>query len=253
MRSARRACLAAAVLVATPAVLMGTTPAAGAAQDVAAASRLTGVPLPDAYYRTLRADPAAYTFDRALFARTGPRRVGAVSGTVRIPVVLALFSDSEEPSVSREAVQAALFDGPAEHGTLTAAYLEMSRGALTVTGDVFGWVRTSRTLAEVVGSSDGLGTDGLVGAYFAEALDSLDAAVDFAAYDNDGPDGIPDSGDDDGFVDVITFEYLEVSASCGGPGIWPHRWRMSSRNGTPYVTDDEGFDGRRIRVQDYIT
>lgn len=227
-------------------------PAGLAAQDVAAASELGGVPLPAAYYETLSADSTAYTFSRALFARTGPDRVGPVSGTVRIPVVLALFSDSDDPYVSREAVQAALFDGPAEHGSLTDAYLEMSRGSLTVTGDVFDWVRTSRTLAEVVGASDGLGTDGLVGAYFVEALDSLDAAVDFTVYDNDGPDGIPDSGDDDGFVDVITFEYLEVAASCGGPAIWPHRWRMSSRNGAPYVTDDEGADGEPIRIQDYI-
>lgn len=231
--------------------LVLATPLAG--QDVAAAAAATGVPLPAAYYETVRTDPTAYTFERAFFARTGAGRVGAVGGTVRIPVVLTLFSDSDAPHVSGDMVQAALFDGPAEHGTLTDAYLEMSRGVMRVTGDTFDWVRTGVSLAEAVGTSHGLGGDALVGAHFSEALDSLDLSVDFALYDNDGPDGLPDSGDDDGFVDVVTFEYLEVAASCGGPAIWPHRWRMSAWNGAPYVTQDVGADGEPIRIQDYIT
>jgi hypothetical protein len=174
-------------------------------QDIEAVSGLRGVPLPAAYYETIRTDPAAYTFSRAFFARSGPASAG-IAGTVRIPVVLALFGDSGDPDITRDMVQVSLFDGPAEHGTITEAYLEMSGGALTVGGDVFEWVRTSYLLSEVVGTSSGLGGDAQVGAYFAEALDSVDASVDFSVYDNDGPDGIPDSGDDDGYVDVITFE-----------------------------------------------
>jgi len=216
-------------------------------------STMRGLPLPAVYYDNVRADPTAYQFSRALLARTGPGAVGPVAGTVRIPVILGLFVDSGTPSVTREQVQAALFDGPAAHGTVTGAYLEMSRGALEVTGDVFDWVRTGRTLAETVGTTDGLGGDAEVGAYFAEALDSLDAGIDFSQYDNDGPDGVPDSGDDDGYVDVVTFEYLEISASCGGPAIWPHRWTMSAWNGAAYVTDDVGESGSAILVQDYIT
>jgi M6 family metalloprotease-like protein len=222
------------------------------AQDIEAVSALSGVPLPAAYYETVRSDPTAYTFSRAFFARTGPAAAG-VAGAVRIPVVLGLFSDSADPDITRDMVQASLFDGPAVHGTLTAAYLEMSRGALSVGGDVFDWVRTGYSLSEAVGTSDGLGGDGLVGEYFAEALDSLDASVDFTIYDNDGPDGLPNSGDDDGYVDVVTFEYLEVAASCGGPAIWPHRWRMSAWNGSAYVTDDIGTAGDTIRINDYIT
>ena len=222
------------------------------AQDIEAVSGLRGIPLPAAYYETLRRDSTAYSFSRAFFARTGPASAG-VAGVARMPVVLGLFSDSGEPHVTRDMVQASLFDGPSEQGTLTEAYLEMSRGAFSVDGDVFDWVRTSYPLAAVVGSSDGLGGDGLVGEYFIEALDSLDASVDFSMYDNDGPDGVPDSGDDDGYVDVITFEYLEVAASCGGPAIWPHRWRMSAWNGSAYLTDDIGAAGDTIRVDDYIT
>ncbi|MEQ1855032.1 MAG: M6 family metalloprotease domain-containing protein [Longimicrobiales bacterium] len=228
----------------------GAFPAA--AQDVDAAAALRGLPLPAAYYEQVRTDPTAYQFSRALFARSAPARAAA-AGSVRLPVVLALFADSPTPTITREMVQEALFDGPSPHGTLSDAYREMSRGALDVRGDVLPWVRTSWTVAQVVGASDGLGNDGKVGAYFREALDSLDGTVDFAVYDNDGPDGIPDSGDDDGFVDVVTFEYLEVAASCGGPAIWPHRWTLGARLGAPYRTDDLGASGDTIRVQDYIT
>jgi M6 family metalloprotease-like protein len=231
---------------------MAARPSVSQAQDVDAAAAARGLALPAAYYEQLRVDPTAYEFSRALFARSVPERTPA-AGPVRLPVVLALFADSPTPTVTPEMVQASLFDGPSPYGTVTDAYLEMSRGALEVRGDVFPWVRTSWTVTEVVGASDGLANDGKVGAYFRAALDSLDGGIDFAAYDSDGPDGVPDSGDDDGFVDVITFEYLEVAASCGGPAIWPHRWTLSARLGAPYRTNDVGANGDTIRIQDYIT
>ena len=182
------------------------------------------------------------------------RALSRSSGLLSIPVVLGLFSDSPPPHVSPAEVQAALFDGPAEHGTITEAYLEISRGALEVRGDVQPWVRTSRDLASVVGSSDGLGGDALSGAYFSEVLELLDRDVDFGLYDNDGPDGIANSGDDDGYVDIIAFEFLEISASCGGPAIWPHKWGLSGWDGVgAFETDDPSAGGGHIRVDEYIT
>jgi M6 family metalloprotease-like protein len=268
--------------------LIAALPTVASAQDIEAVAELRGIPLPAGYYRVIRENPDFFEFQRALFARVGARldavgpalstratpmadlsgpvgstaaafrataaRITRPEGQVRLPVVLALFADSPtDAHISREMVQASLFDGPAERGTITEAYLEMSRGVLEVGGDVLGWVRTSLTMAEVVGSSRGLGTDARVGQYLVDALDAIDASVDFALYDNDGPDGIANSGDDDGFVDVITFEYLEVSASCGGPAIWPHRSALVSQTGAAYATDDAGVDGEPIHVQDYIT
>lgn len=229
-----------------------TIPHGVGAQDIETLARLRGLPLPAAYFERVQQDPTAFEFSRALFNRS---EIGltAAHGDVRLPVVLALFSDSPEPHITREMAQASLFDGPAEMGTVTESYLEMSRGALQVQGDVFPWARTSLTMSVVVGTGNGLGSDALVGPYFTEALDSIDADVDFALYDNDGPDGVANSGDDDGYVDVITFEYLEVAASCGGPAIWPHRWTMEGQTGAPYDTDDFGIDGGTIRIQDYIT
>ena len=257
---------------------------AAAAQDLEVLAERGGAPLPAVYYLQMASDPSAYSFSRALFNRTAAGRTAArgapapgralvtrdagapswqaaaappalapVRGTIELPVVLALFADSPEPHISGEAIQASLFDGPSEHGTITEVYREMSRDALEVTGDVFPWVRTGKDLADVLGGSGGLA--GQIGAYFTEALDSLDDEVDFARYDNDGPDGVPNSGDDDGYVDVITFEYLEIAASCGGPGIWPHRWTMTARTGAPYETGDVSRQDSvsHVRIEDYIT
>jgi len=224
-----------------------------AAQDIEAAARAQGIELPALYYQRIQQDPTAFEFQRALFRRSSPAGTAAF-GEVRLPVVLGLFADSEaEPRITTEMVQQSLFDGPSQRGTVTDSYLEMSRGGLTVTGDVIGWVRTALTISEVVGSNFALGPDARVGEWIVDMLGQVDDDVDFRQYDNDGPDGQPNSGDDDGFVDVITVEFLEVSASCGGPAIWPHRWTVQAQAGAPFETNDVGISGDPILVQDYIT
>jgi len=233
--------------------VLAAVPDAARAQDIVTTSHIRGIPLPAAYYRQLLESPDLYEFERALFNRSDLQGTPA-QGDARIPVVLALFSDSPaEPHITREMVQAALFTGPAARGTITQAYLEISRGALNVGGEAFGWVRSSLTMGEVVGANLGFGPDARIGEYLVEALDSIDAGVDFAQFDNDGPDGVANSGDDDGYVDVITFEFLEIAASCGGPAIWPHRSTLQGRSGQPYRTDDVGVSGDTILIQDYIT
>lgn len=184
------------------------------------------------------------------------RALSRTDGSVEIPIVLALFADSDEPQISRDDVQASLFDGPSVRGTVTDSYLEMSRGVIDVSGDVFPWVRTDVPIDSAVGTSQGLGGDAQAGAYFVQALAGVDLTSDFSQYDNDGPDGVPNSGDDDGYVDIIAFEFLEVAASCGGPGIWPHKWRISawSADGA-FETDDASAQDSVpfIRVEEYIT
>lgn len=100
-------------------------------------------------------------------------------------------------------------------------------------------------------------------------LDKADAEVDFGLFDNDGPDGISNSGDDDGKVDTVFFIHPEASAECGGTAknnIWSHSWHYSEptygHNG-PYVTKDVRRDAsgaprlnpdgtpQRIVVEDY--
>ena len=80
-----------------------------------------------------------------------------------------------------------------------------------------------------------------------------DAATRWAQFDNDGPDGIPNSGDDDGIVDFITFLQPELDGACGvGSNIWAHRFVVSALNGgSPFVTRTPSARGRFITIEDY--
>src|SRR5262249_30897212 len=69
---------------------------------------------------------------------------------------------------------------------------------------------------------NGLGTDrtsGETGAFIRHTLQAADASVDFRPYDNDGPDGVPNSGDDDGVVDLGMFVHPNQGGECGGGGV----------------------------------
>lgn len=235
-------------------IALSALPALAAAQvRPQAVTGAGGYELSPASTPYLQARPNFFDFEHALFNRVGPENTAA-TGDVRLPVVLILFADSpEEPHIARDDVQNALFGiGTSERGTITESYRDMSRGKLTVDGDVFGWARSGLTLDSVMGSSGSIVGE-RTGDFFLEALQQLDPEIDFTLYDNDGPDGIANSGDDDGFVDVITFEYLEIAMSCGGPAIWPHRSTLSNRGIGPFVTDDVGISGDTIKVADYIT
>jgi M6 family metalloprotease-like protein len=235
------------------AAVVGAPDAAGSQLVAPAAER--GVLLPAAYYRRIEADPRAFTLPNGLFridAEGRPLAAPAL-GTKAVLVLPALFSDSPNPHVASADIQRLLFDGPAPRGTMTEAYLEMSRGRLRVTGRVLPWVRTSLTRNRVVGTNAGLGQDAEVGAYLLEALAASDSLVDFGAYDNDGPDGLANSGDDDGYVDAMAFEFIETPGSCGGTGIWPHMWGIAPQNGNqPFVSQDRTSSGGRVKVDAYI-
>jgi M6 family metalloprotease-like protein len=81
-----------------------------------------------------------------------------------------------------------------------------------------------------------------------DALARADRLVDFTGFDNDGPDGIPNSGDDDGFVDLVIILY---AVPCQGEwregSVWPHRGAIE-----PIQTGAKSANGGRIRVADYL-
>ena len=249
-RRLRRRGLAALAWVAMAA---GAAPAAG--QHIAPPQQVGSAVVPQAYFRRLARDPLAFTLPNGLFrtAADGRPMAGEHFGAKGLVVLPALFADSPEPHVTSAAMQQVIFTGPAARGTFTQAYEEMSRGLFTVGGVVLPWVRTNLTRQQVVGDTAGLGEDARVGEYLVSALALADPGVDFGQYDNDGPDGLANSGDDDGFVDAMAFEFIEVSGSCGGPGIWPHQWGIAAQNDSvPYSTDDMGANGTPIRVNGYI-
>lgn len=89
-------------------------------------------------------------------------------------------------------------------GSMRDWYLENSYGAFHVTGAVTVWLRMPQTYAYYVDGQAGFGTYPHNAQKLAEdAVAAANPSVDFSQYDNDGPDGIPSSGDDDGFVDAL--------------------------------------------------
>ena len=243
------------------AVLGAGSPRAVTAQGPAGEIR-SDAPPPPAYWDRLRSHPDDFEWTRSWRgSRTGPAAVEGgdpgdpLRGEFPLVVVPALFADSEDVLHDEAALQTVLFDGPAERGTLVEFYEAASRGVFTVKGEVLPWVRTSLTVEEVVAESYGLGDDARTGDYLVEALDLNDPNIDFGQFDSDGPDGVPNSGDDDGFVDALVFEFQEAAASCGGPAIWPHRWVIQGwfgQGATPYETDDPSAAGGMIKISDYI-
>jgi M6 family metalloprotease-like protein len=186
----------------------------------------------------------------------------ALGGQLAIPVVLGLYSNIAVPPFTKNAFDREFFTGPWATGTLHQYWNEVSYGLFDVTGTVFDWVPLSQNEVYYTGgSSQGYlpppyGT-ARTGDMIKEILDALDSSADFGAFDNDGPDGVPNSGDDDGFVDVLLVIHPTVGAECDGVSyhIWSHSWTYSqwpASGGQPYPTNDAAAGGGSIKVDDYI-
>ncbi|MFC1572358.1 M6 family metalloprotease domain-containing protein [Candidatus Eisenbacteria bacterium] len=89
-------------------------------------------------------------------------------------------------------------------GSMRDWYLENSYGTFSVTGGVSDWLRMPETYAYYVNGQAGMGGyPNNCQKMTEDAVLAADAFIDFSQYDNDGPDGIPNSGDDDGMVDAL--------------------------------------------------
>ena len=174
------------------------------------------------------------------------------------PVLLGSYRDHVDLDTVISMLQRELFDGPWPTPTMAGHYLEMSYGQFHLSGTVYGWYEMSQNGAYYEGSQsepydNGFGDPpGGTGSFLKETLDLADLEIDFAQYDSDGPDGIPNSGDDDGFVDAAFFVHTGRGGEGGGAYIWSHRWTYSGWWGTSYRTNDMGANGSNIRVNDYI-
>lgn len=238
------------------------------AQDVEMLGLHYGTPVPEGYYRTRAADADAYQFARGwarrgadvrllrgALLRSGPQplgpRSGPVVGSFEVPVLLGLYDNAPTSAPHDSAIVAEAYFGPGE-GTITDYYHEVSDSLVTLRGVVFDWVR-----APGADSTYTEGDSGLTGGAgdFVKDLLALQPATDWGRYDNDGPDGVPNSGDDDGFVDVLAAIHPTSGGECGGSGsddrIWSHRWSLSSATGSVFVTDTESANGGFIRIDDY--
>ena len=262
-----------------PALAAGTARLSAQDRDVELVGRIYGTRPPAAYFELRERDPRAFRMERGMAAgrglpasgvRSGVARLRAgggggaagiaiggdrVQGPFRFPVILGLFADSPPPQFARAQVQSHFFDGPNPDGTIRDLYREMSGGAVELAGVVTDWGRSSLTGVSVAGSTSGLGGSARVGEFIMELLSQLPWTTDWGRYDNDGPDGFPNSGDDDGYVDVLAVMHPTSGAECGGAGngsrIWSHKWSLGESVGQVYVTQIRTPDGRRIRIDDY--
>lgn len=256
--------------------LIACTPAIANAQaapqhDIVHLGELNGVRPPDAFFEFIAENPDAFTFEGSGFVTRpggdGPSDPGIaqifgqydgnVEGTFRFPLVMGWYAGENEPTgETREAIQAQFFDGPNPTGTVEDYFLAASNGRVTLLGEAQGWAQSTLTRAQVTGGVSALGGASRIGEFVTQlAAARDDGTLDWARYDNDGPDGIPNSGDDDGFVDVLGVLHPTHGAECGGTDresrIWSHRWSLRSATGQPYTTSSPSANGGLIRINDY--
>ncbi|MBU8920669.1 MAG: M6 family metalloprotease domain-containing protein [Bacteroidales bacterium] len=186
---------------------------------------------------------------------TGNR--AAVTGSLRVLVAAGLYSDFDGQPEDLDMLQQELFDGPWYPGTMTEYWDEVSSGMLDVTGDVRGWVELEQiedyytggllNWGIIIGTSH---TDEMI----EEIVAALDDSIDYGEYDNDGPDGIPNSGDDDGYVDILVIVHPTLGAECFyGYHMVSHSFQYSSWKDDlqPLATSDPAANGGTILIDDY--
>ncbi|HKK70487.1 MAG TPA: M6 family metalloprotease domain-containing protein [Candidatus Krumholzibacteria bacterium] len=166
--------------------------------------------------------PHAGAWSRALVqfgqdhvGRPTPRSRVLERGTAvgqRVLVIPVLPADAVGPPVSREDLERAWF-GPGEN-SVRGYWNHVSGGRFAPTGRVLPWLRLPGSLqSDYPNVIDGRPVPNVTAGPRAMAADALDAAAavvgDLRVFDDDGPDGIPGSGDDDGVLDLVVVLHPE--------------------------------------------
>ncbi|MBG79744.1 MAG: hypothetical protein CMJ39_03415 [Phycisphaerae bacterium] len=184
--------------------------------------------------------------------RSGPR---GLSGVLEVPVLCFGYQNVNLPANTVPNLQQQLFDGPWPTGTLTEYWKEVSYGAFTFDGTVYDVGNLSQIDTYYEENNNGRSPDRIVD-YITESVTAIDNAVDFGIYDNDGPDGEPNSGDDDGIVDLLALVHPEIGGEVNPPthkNIWSHRSSFDwATGGTMLETNDDAAGGGKIRINDYV-
>ncbi|MEW6754738.1 MAG: immune inhibitor A domain-containing protein, partial [Candidatus Latescibacterota bacterium] len=137
------------------------------------------------------------------------------------------------------AYASAIFD-PEREGSLSHFYETMSEGQLHLRGTVL-----PRRHAAAGPASRYVGAEPGYGRFAREVLEGVDRDLDFGLFDNDGPDGRPDSGDDDGIVDYLFLTAVSTPSgfiSRGATGI------AGLGLEDEFVSNDRGAGGRPVRI-----
>jgi M6 family metalloprotease-like protein len=192
-----------------------------------------------------------------------------VTGRVIVPVIPIAFTNAPPPYPTSRYDELLFSAVPAGRPySLKTFYEELSNGNITVDGRVFPWVTADSVDAYYEDGCNGIGVlspcpprpVSRFGELLLRTLDIVSrgagGATTWSQFDNDGPDGRPNSGDDDGFVDFVTFLQSRRDGACpDSPHIWAHRFVIRAWNGgSPYVTRTpwSGHPGHFLKIDDYI-
>jgi len=169
-----------------------------------------------------------------------------VSGTVEIPVLLVSFANTPKAPVEVAQYQQQLFDGPWPTGTLTEYYRTASYGSFELRGQVFDWKQLPLPDEFYEGADFdyqgesypclGRCSTAQIARFVTDAIAAHSGTIDWGRYDNDGPDGKPNSGDDNGYVDFVAIVHAEAGSECpSNENIWSQQYRLSGY-GAPLST-----------------
>jgi M6 family metalloprotease-like protein len=249
---------------------------------------LGGARPPAAYYDMLRRDPTAFQFSedngwirrgrevakrrnafRAQAAASGVSFAplahfdpgGVYGGELRVPVFLVMYANTDSAvlrsAVPRQALADRLYGtDPAPPYSIHTYYRELSGDRLMVSGTVFEWTRVSQPETYYEAGCNGLCAQSQLRSMVQELVAAHDSGIDFGLFDNDGPDGIPNSGDDNGIVDAIVLMHPEVDGACknvnptSANNIWAHKWFLASSVSTDDPSNAVG--GGMVEILDYI-
>lgn len=165
------------------------------------------------------------------------------SGVARLPVLLVQFP-TQAGQIPAATFNAMLFSvGTYATGSLNDYFRE--QGLTNVTGQVVNWVTAAQPKSYYVNGMSGMlntypmNSQGLV----REAVLAANPFINFRNFDNDGPDGIPGSLDDDGIVDCLVVVFAGYAAESYSPAsprteIWSHYWWLSAGAGPGALTVD---------------
>lgn len=213
------------------------------------------------YSRTLKQMRAR----RLIGMPLAPGETRSLKGTRSIPVVCVAFDNVAAPFTAAEYETLLFSNGPGVW-SMSTYYRDISHGVFQVAGKALGPYKLPDKDTVYEGSNNGLG-----GAHFGlmlkHAFTKADADTDFGQFDNDGPDGLPNSGDDDGKVDTIFIIHPEIGGECKRAGqdqnIWSHSWHYSEGLGhtESFTTGDVSqrkdpdtgspIPGAKILIEDY--
>jgi M6 family metalloprotease-like protein len=224
----------------------------------------------------------------ALNSRTvGPQlSATSVTGTQQVPALIFGYKNTPASvfTMFPPADYAQLLFGATPLGanpySVRTFYEEMSRDSFSMQGQVLGWVRLDSNEAFYTGmqgscTENPFGSTSCNGIFSAAAVNAMQngmrkalqrvdtgaSGINFSQFDNDGPDGVPNSGDDDGYVDMIMFAHATRDGACGAPvgqfnnHIWSHRFFLVNAAQTAaqdYVTNDPSAEGGTIHISDYF-